>query len=117
MCDPRAAGLVEWRMERIERAIQPTEAQRGALNELKAVSARAAEKIATACPQALPDTAAARLELVEKRLETMLEAVRIIRPAFDALYNELGAEQKAALDKVGPRRWRWHGWRGRESDL
>ena len=35
MCDPRAAGLVDWRMERIERAIQPTDAQRDALNELK----------------------------------------------------------------------------------
>jgi hypothetical protein len=31
MCDPRGAGLAEWRMERIERLISPTEAQRAAL--------------------------------------------------------------------------------------
>jgi hypothetical protein len=33
MCHPRAAGLAEWRMDRIESAIKPTEAQRTALND------------------------------------------------------------------------------------
>ena len=41
MCDPRAAGLAEWRMERIERLISPNEAQRAALNELWTASAKA----------------------------------------------------------------------------
>ena len=31
LCDPRAAGMAEWRMERIERLIKPTDAQRTAL--------------------------------------------------------------------------------------
>ena len=31
ICDPRGAGLAEWRMERIERLITPNEAQRAAL--------------------------------------------------------------------------------------
>src|SRR5437660_1658615 len=34
MCNPRAAGFAEWRIARIEAAVRPTEAQRGALNEL-----------------------------------------------------------------------------------
>jgi hypothetical protein len=116
MCDLRAAGLVEWRIERIERAIQPTDAQRDALNELKAASTKAAEKIAGACPRKFPETATARLELMEKRLETMLEAVKIVRPAFDALYASLTSEQKSALDRVGPRHWRWQGWHWRQSE-
>ena len=44
MCDPRAAGLAEWRMERMERMerlISPNEAQRAALNELWTASAKA----------------------------------------------------------------------------
>jgi hypothetical protein len=111
MCDPRAAGLAEWRIDRIERAVHPTEAQRGALNDLKTASAKAAETIAAACPKELPQTAAARLELMEKRLEAMLAAVKIVRPAFDAFSASLSAEQQAALNRIGPRQWGWRWWR------
>ena len=64
MCDPRAAGLAEWRIERIERAVKPTDAQRPALDALKAAST-AAETIAAACPREFPETATARLETME----------------------------------------------------
>jgi hypothetical protein len=116
LCDPRAAGLAEWRIEAIERAVHPTESQRPALNELKAASAKAAETIAAACPRNFPETAAARMEMMEKRLEAMLAAVKTVRPAFDAFYTSLTTEQKAALDRVGPRRWGWRWWHWRESE-
>jgi LTXXQ motif family protein len=115
MCGPRAAGLAEWRFELIERAVRPTEAQRPALNELKAASTKAAEVIAAACPREFPETAAARLEFTEKRLEAMLQGVKIVRPAFDAFEASLTSEQKAALNRIGPRRWGWRGWRWRQS--
>jgi hypothetical protein len=73
LCGPRAAGFAEWRMERIERAVRPTEAQRAALNELRAASAKAAETIAAACPSEIPLTSSGRLEFMEKRLEAMLQ--------------------------------------------
>jgi LTXXQ motif family protein len=111
ICDPRAAGLAEWRIERIERAVHPTEAQRAALNELKAASTKAAETIAAACPRDFPQTATARLETMEKRLDAMLAAVKLVRPAFDAFYTTLTDEQKATLNRVGPRHWGWRGWR------
>jgi hypothetical protein len=98
MCDPRAAGLAEWRIEIIERAVKPTDAQRSALDQLKTASAKAAETIAAACPRDLPETATARLELMEKRLEAMLAAVKTVRPTFDAFYATLSTEQKTALD-------------------
>jgi hypothetical protein len=110
LCNPRGAGLAEWRMERIERLVQPTEAQRAVLNDLRTASAKAAEQIAAACPRELPASASARMELMEKRLETMLAAMRIVRPAFDAFYATLGAEQKARLDQGSPRRWGWRHW-------
>ena len=110
LCDPRAAGLAEWRMERIEQAVQPTEAQRAALNALKAASAKAAEQIAAACPREFPASSAARLDLMEKRMETMLAALKVVRPAFDAFYATLSDEQKARLDRGGPRRWGWRNW-------
>jgi hypothetical protein len=67
--------------------------------------------IAAACPREVPQTATARLEAMEKRLEAMLAAVKTVRPAFDAFYVSLTSEQKTALDRVGPRHWRWPGWR------
>jgi hypothetical protein len=112
MCDPRAAGLAEWRMERIERLVSPTEAQRVALNELQAASTKAAETVAAACPREFPASATARLELMEKRLDAMLLAIKTVRPAFDAFYATLTDEQKARINTGGPRRWGWHGWRG-----
>jgi len=122
MCDPRAAGLAEWRMERmermerIERLISPNEAQRAALNELRTASTKAAETVAAACPREFPASASARLEVMEKRLDAMLLAIKTVRPAFDAFYATLTDEQKARINSGGPRRWGWHGWRGWRGD-
>ena len=116
MCNPRAAGLAEWRIEAIERAVKPTDAQRGALNELKAASTKAAEAIAAACPREFPEAPTTRLELMEKRLDVMLQAVRTVRPAFDAFFATLTGEQKAALNRAGPRQWGWRTWRDRPAN-
>jgi hypothetical protein len=110
MCDPRGAGLAEWRMERIERLINPTEAQRAALNELRTASTKAAEIVAAACPREFPSSASARLELMEKRLDSMQQAIKLVRPAFDTFYATLSDEQKARINTGGPRHWGWHGW-------
>jgi hypothetical protein len=112
MCDPRAAGLAEWRIDRIERLISPNEAQRAALDNLRAASVKAAETVLTDCPPELPVSATGRLETIEKRLDAMLTAVRLVRPAFDAFYATLDDEQKARINSGGSSRWGWHGWRG-----
>lgn len=111
MCNPRAAGLAEWRFDRIERAVRPTDAQRKALDDLKAASAKAAETIVDACPRDIPRASTERLALMEKRMEAMLQAIKTVRPAFDAFYGSLSDKQKTRLDATGPRRWGWHRWR------
>ncbi len=113
-CDPGVAGLAAWRIERIERAIKPTDAQKAALNELKAASAKAAETISAACPRQFPANASQRFDLMEKRLEAMLQAIKTVRPAFDAFYGALSNEQKTLLDSIGPRQRGWQHWRWRE---
>ena len=110
LCDPRGAGLAEWRMQRIEQIVQPTEAQKAALGALRDASAKAAEQISAACPREFPASATARMELMEKRMETMLAALKTVRPAFDAFYAALSDEQKAKLDRGGPRHWGWRNW-------
>jgi len=113
MCNPQAAGLAEWRAERINQLVRPTDAQRPKLDELRKASARAAEIISAACPTDVPPSPVARLELMEKRMNAMLEALTVVRPAFAEFYNSLDANQQARLNTAGPRRWGWQGqgWR------
>jgi hypothetical protein len=62
--DPRAAGLAEWRMERIEQLVKPTEAQRSTLDGSRNASTKAAGLISAACPNDFPASAPGRLEAV-----------------------------------------------------
>ena len=109
MCDPSVAGFAEWRIERLERLIRPTDAQRAKFDELKTAANKAAETMRATCPTEFPKTMTGRMELMEKRMEAMLAAVKTMRPALDAFYAALTDEQKAQLDNnTGPRRfWRW----------
>jgi hypothetical protein len=107
-CDPSAAGLSGWRVDQIERAVQPTEAQRTALNDLRAASTKAAEALASSCSSEVPRSSTERLNFMEKRMDAMLQAIKTVRPPFEAFYASLSDEQKARLDSVGPRRWGWN---------
>ncbi|MFL9824579.1 Spy/CpxP family protein refolding chaperone [Rhodoplanes sp. SY1] len=111
LCDPRSVGLTQWRVTWIERVIKPTEAQQKPLEDLKAASAKAADLFATACPKRAPRLQAApeQLAMMEKRLDTAIQALRLMRPAFDAFYASLDTTQKARIDELGPKRsgWLW----------
>jgi hypothetical protein len=110
LCDPRAAGLAAWRIEAIERAVAPTDTQRPAFDALKAASTKAADGVAAACPREFPQSPIGRLDVMERRLTAMLEAVKTVRPAFEAFYSSLTDEQKARFNTVGARPRGWRGW-------
>jgi hypothetical protein len=109
ICSPDAAGFAEWRINRFEQFIKPTEAQRAKFDAFKAASAKAAETMRAACPAETPRTMPARMEAMEKRMDAMLQAVKIIRPALDEFYATLDSEQKSRLDSGAGRGrfWRW----------
>jgi hypothetical protein len=113
MCGPSAAGFAEWRMSRLEEVLKPTDAQKAKFDEFKAASAKATEIMRGACPTEIPLTMPGRMAMMEKRSEAMLQAIKTVRPALDALYATLNDEQKAGIDS-GSRRhrfWRWrHHW-------
>jgi hypothetical protein len=108
MCSPGAAGFAQWRIERIEQAIKPTDAQRAKLDEYKAASAKAAEAMRSACPADVPTTIVGRMAAMEKRFDAMAAAVKAVRPTLEAFYAMLSDEQKALLDSNprGERSWR-----------
>jgi len=112
MCGPHIAGFAQWRLDRIEQVIKPTEAQRAKFDELKTASSKATETMRAACPTDVPATIVGRMEAIEKRLDGMLQALKTVRPALDAFYATLSDEQKANLDgRRGTGRF-WH-WRER----
>jgi len=109
MCNPAAAGFAEWRTDRIAERVKLTDAQRAGFDEFKAAAIKSAEVIRNACLTEVPATIVSRAEAMEKRMDTMLQAIRTMRPALEAFYALLSDEQKARLDSnVGRGRfWRW----------
>jgi hypothetical protein len=89
--------------------VRPTEAQRAALNDLQSASSKAIATMSAACKPEAPATTKAELQMMDTRLETMSQAVKTLRPAFDAFYDSLDSKQQQRLDVFGPRHrsWRW----------
>ncbi len=109
MCGPAAAGFAEWRIDRLEQIIKPTDAQKAKLDELKTASTKAADIMRSACPTEFPKTVVARMEVMEKRADAMSQAIKTVRPAMEAFYATLSDEQKARLDSGSGHFWRWRG--------
>ena len=82
--------------------VQPTDAQRPLLDELKTANAKAIGILQGACPNDLPSIPTGRLAAMENRLQVMLAAVQTIRPALDRFYQSLSDEQKARFNAVEP---------------
>ena len=97
-----ASELTDWPIERISEVVQPTEAQRPALDELRAASQKAMDILKAGCPKDLPSTPTGRLASMENRLKVMLEAVQTVRPPIERFYQLLSDEQKARLNAISP---------------
>src|SRR5499427_1154642 len=81
VCRDNAAQLTDWPIERISAVVEPTDAQRPALEELRAASAKAIDMLKSGCPKDLPSIPTGRLAAMESRLQVMLAAVQTVRPA------------------------------------
>jgi hypothetical protein len=103
-CGTAQPGAADWPAAEIEAQVHPTEAQRASFAALKDASARAADMLKVSCEPDSALTPPARLAAVDKRLDTMLQAVEIVRAALDDLYGELTDEQKAQFEAIGPGR-------------
>jgi hypothetical protein len=99
----RDAGVPGYRQRtthHIEQLVRPVGAQRAAFEDLKAASSQAAETLRAPCRQQTPLTPVSRIDAIEKRLDAMLAAVRIIRPALARFYDLLRDEQKARFNTM-----------------
>jgi hypothetical protein len=102
VCKNEASDLTDWPIDRISEVVQPTEAQRLALDELRTASATAMNILKAGCPKDLPSTPTGRLAAMENRVQIMLQAVQTMRPPLEHFYQQLGDEQKARFDALSP---------------
>jgi histone H3/H4 len=102
LCSGQTAGLTDWPIERIAQTVEPNDAQRAVLDELKDATAQALDILKAACPTALPSTPTGRIAAMQQRLEAMLQAVRTVRPVVEKFYQSLNDEQKARFNALGP---------------
>ena len=102
VCSDGVAQLTDWPIERISEVVQPSAAQRPALDELRAASAKAIDRLKADCPNDLPSIPTGRLAAMESRLQVMLAAVQTVRPALERFYQSLNDEQKARFNAIAP---------------
>jgi LTXXQ motif family protein len=102
LCTGQTAGLTDWPIDRIAQTVEPNDAQRATLDELRAATATSLDILKAACPTDLPSTPIGRLNAMQKRLDAMLQAVRTVRPALETFYQSLNDEQKARFNALGP---------------
>jgi hypothetical protein len=100
ICSAEGTGLTDWPIEQITQVVEPDDGQRGLLDGLKNATASAVEEMKSACPSDLADTPTGRIAAMRIRLEAMLKAVTLVRPALDRFYNALSDEQKARFNAV-----------------
>jgi len=89
-----------WPINRIDDVIQPTDAQRAALNELRAATEKAAEIVRAACPTGSALTPTGRLAGIEQRVGALQDALETLRPALTKFYASLNDEQKSRFNRT-----------------
>ena len=103
-CGAAQPGVMEWPSAEIDQTVRPTDAQRASLVALQNATTQAADLLKTSCVSNDPLTPPARLAAVGKRLDTMLQAVKIVSSALNDFYGTLSDEQKAQFEAIGPQR-------------
>jgi hypothetical protein len=100
MCGSRRGGSAVW-IEPIEQALDPTDAQRRALDELRDALVHASNAVKIACPAT--DTAAnpvQRLQAMTDRLWTLRHAITTIRAPLEKLTNSLSEAQRVSFNAI-----------------
>ncbi|MFL5071935.1 MAG: Spy/CpxP family protein refolding chaperone [Xanthobacteraceae bacterium] len=99
-CGEPKPGLANLPIERIDELVRPTERQQSALDRLAQATNKAVAILQEACPDFIPQTPVGRLEVMEKRIDAMLQAAKTVQPALQDFYASLSNEQKARFNTL-----------------
>ena len=100
ICSGQAQGLTDFPIERIAKHVDPDQYQQTLLDDLKAATAKAVGILQAACPTELPSTPTGRIAAMRTRVEPILQAVQVARPALDKFYQSLSDEQKERFNVI-----------------
>ena len=103
-CGNMQAQAFQWPSGEVDARLHPNDTQRAALGVLQDAGAKAANMLKTECQPEDVLTPPARLAAIARRLDVMLQAVKLVRPALEDFYATLSDEQKAQFEAIGPRR-------------
>jgi hypothetical protein len=93
-----APTKVDASIEQISLTVQPTDAQRDAMDGLKQAFRNAANELDANCPASLPGDPLARLGATEARLDATWRALVSIQTALSDFETKLSAEQRVRFD-------------------
>jgi len=97
MCGNDSRDIAGFPVEQFRAAIQPSDDQSTALDDLANASQKAAEIIRNSCPKDVALTTPSRLAAMQQRVEAMRDAVNTVKPPLDTFYGQLSDEQKARI--------------------
>ncbi|HEY5279845.1 MAG TPA: Spy/CpxP family protein refolding chaperone, partial [Pseudolabrys sp.] len=100
-CKQPKPGLANLPIEKVEDAVNPTDAQADGLDKLQAATDKAVGILQAACPDQTPLTPPGRLDAMDARLKAMIDAANTVKPALDSFYASLSNEQKARFNHMG----------------
>jgi LTXXQ motif family protein len=103
-CGGLAPGVTDLPLDRIETTLQLSSEQLKALNDLKAATSQASDILKTSCSSGVPLTPVDRLGAVQKRINSMREALEIVRTPLDNFYNSLNEGQRQRFAALSPAR-------------
>ncbi|MFZ0176839.1 MAG: Spy/CpxP family protein refolding chaperone [Pseudolabrys sp.] len=99
-CKQPKQGLSNLPIEKIEDALNPTDAQEAELNKLQDATNKAVSILQAACPDETPITPPGRLAAMEKRLQAMIDSANTVKPSLESFYASLTSEQKARFNRI-----------------
>jgi hypothetical protein len=100
ICSGQAEGVTDFSIQKIAQQVNPDEQQQQLLNDLKAASNEAVKVLQAACPTELPSTPTGRLAAMRARVDAMLKAVQIVRPALEKFYQSLTDVQRERFNAL-----------------
>jgi hypothetical protein len=96
-CDAQAAELQKMQLDAVLEAVQPSDAQRAALEQVRTAATGAANALTANCPKDAPAKLTDRLDAIRASLDAIKAALGQLRPALVSAYATLDDEQKARL--------------------
>jgi hypothetical protein len=103
-CAAAQPAAFQWPGSEIEAKLHLNVPQRAALEVVQDATAQAADMLKVTCQPDDVVTPPARLVALAKQLDTMLQAIKLVRPALENFYATLSDEQKAQFEAIGPKR-------------